>query len=178
MKMALLTPCLLLPTIILSLLIPHSCSADETQKLIIQICSRTYDFGYCKSVFNQHLYTPTMDAQGLTQIAVTQTLISATNTLRFILKTIDSEKSVELKNIYKICEVGYENLVNEFTDASFDFAKRDYESMLFNVGKCDRFVSDCQYVLGNQASDQLSTQNNQNRVLVQMSLFSGQLIGN
>ncbi|GFQ06279.1 hypothetical protein PHJA_002771900 [Phtheirospermum japonicum] len=163
-----------LPIAILFLLTPRS--FGDTQSLIVKICHQTSDFGFCQNTFNKHLFNPETDTKGLSQIAVTQTLIHATNTKIFISKAIRSEKDVELQNLYKICEVGYENLVGQFTDANFAFGRGDIRSMLFYVGKCERFVTDCQYVMGNQAP-QLDVQNAQNRVLVQMSLFSGQLIG-
>ncbi|GER54136.1 invertase/pectin methylesterase inhibitor family protein [Striga asiatica] len=124
----------------------------------------------------EHLYAPKADAKGLTQIAVSQTIIHATDTLRLISTLMDSEKNVQVKNLYMICEVAYENLVNEFSDASLALAEGDYRSVLFYVGKCDRFVTDCRDVIGKKRAPQLRDQNSQNRVLVQMSLFSGELI--
>ncbi|KAK6153804.1 hypothetical protein DH2020_013443 [Rehmannia glutinosa] len=153
-------------------------TAVDTQSLITKICRGTNDFVFCNNVFEKHLYTPTTDIKGLTQIAITQTTIYATNTRIFISKAIAAEKNKELQNLYRICLTGYELLLGQFVDANLNFAKGDYRSMLFNIGKCERFVSDCQNVLGgSRAPPQLGTQNNQNRVLVQMSRLSGELIG-
>ncbi|KAI3463497.1 hypothetical protein Pfo_020160 [Paulownia fortunei] len=169
--------CPLMPMVmVLFLMIPHSLSGGDTQALINQICRATDDFYFCRDVFNKHLYTPTTDIKGLTQIAITQTLIYTTNTHIFIAKAKAAEKNKDIQNLYKICEIGYGILLDQFTDANLDFAKGDYRSMIFHVSKCERFVSDCQFVLGSKVP-QLSHQNLQNRVLVRMSLVSGQLIG-
>ncbi|CAA0811218.1 Unknown protein [Striga hermonthica] len=139
----------LLPIATIFLFIPFN--SGDTQSLIGQICRQTSDSSFCRSFFNQHLYTPNTDIKGLAQIAVTQTLIYATNTKIFILKAIESEKDPELKSFYTICKEGYGNLVNEFTSANFDFGKGDYDCMVFHVRNCERFVTDCQNVLGNRA---------------------------
>ncbi|KAL3617684.1 hypothetical protein CASFOL_038005 [Castilleja foliolosa] len=110
-------------------------------------------------------------------IAITQTLIEATNAQIFISRAIQSEKDVQLQNLYRICESRFGNLVRLFTDANFAFGRGDYRSMLFYVGKCEILVTDCdQYVMENKVP-QFGVQNSQNRVFVQMSVFSGQLIG-
>ncbi|GER54131.1 plant invertase/pectin methylesterase inhibitor [Striga asiatica] len=168
---------LLFPTVIVFLLIPHCLSVDsDTQELINTICRSTFDYGYCVNVFKNNLYTPTTDIRGLTYIAITQSFVHAKGTLKFVVGLIDSGKNVEWRDLYKICEVTYENMVKEFTDASFAFVREDYRSMLFYIGKCDRFVSDCQSVMGNRVPE-LTDQNLYNRELIQMSISSGQLIG-
>ncbi|KAG8388193.1 hypothetical protein BUALT_Bualt02G0100300 [Buddleja alternifolia] len=147
------TICSLMAMLVLFLLIPHS--SGDTQGLIIQICRQTDDFYFCRDVFNKHLFTRTTDIVGLTQIAVTQSLIYASNTRILISRSEANEKNKNKQNLYKICESGYEILVNEFTDANFAFARRDYSTVIFDVEKCPRFVNDCQSVLGSQGRGKL-----------------------
>ncbi|KAL3617685.1 hypothetical protein CASFOL_038006 [Castilleja foliolosa] len=164
-------PHYLLPITILFLLTPRS----YAQTLINRICLQTSDYWFCQETFNKHIYTPGMGIKGLTQIAITQTLIEATDTKIFISRAMQSEKNVELQNLYKQCETGYGDLVDLFTDAKFDFAREDYRNMLNDVGICERFVTDCQNVMNNKVP-QLSVRNAHNRVLVQMSIISGQIL--
>ncbi|KAL7105900.1 hypothetical protein ACP275_07G075700 [Erythranthe tilingii] len=161
--------------VFLFLCIFPSSSVGDTQALITKICLQTDNFSFCRGVFVAHLYTPQLDIKGLTQIALTQTLAYASNTRTFIERAKDAERDPNTKNLYKICESGYGILLDQFSNANLDFAKGDYKSMNFLVGKCERFVNDCQNVLGSSVP-QLSKQNLENRVLVKMSLVSGQLI--
>ncbi|CAA0806831.1 Unknown protein [Striga hermonthica] len=141
----------LLPSAILFLLIPHSLGLNDSQKLLVnKICSRTINYRYCVDFFNEHSYGPTTGIKGFTHIAILQTIINATNTLKFIVKRIESERNEVLKNLYKICEVGYENLVNQMRDAHVAFGKEDYRNMIFDIENCDRFVNDCESVMDNQ----------------------------
>ncbi|GER54132.1 invertase/pectin methylesterase inhibitor family protein [Striga asiatica] len=118
---------LLFPIVIVFLFIPHCLSIDRnTQELIDKVCRSTFDYGYCANVFKKNLYTPHTDIRGLAEIAITESLIHATDTLKFVVGLIDSGRNVELLDLYKICEVTYENMVHEFTDASFAFARGDY----------------------------------------------------
>ncbi|KAI3455169.1 hypothetical protein Pfo_011832 [Paulownia fortunei] len=161
---------------VLLVLIPHSTSDGATQALINQICRETDDFNFCRDVFNKHLYRDVTDIKGLTQIALTQTLIYATDTRIFIQKSEAKETNKNIKNLYKICETGYGIVMDEFEDASLAFAIGDYRSVVFDVEKCDRFVSDCQFVLGSKVAP-LSVKNLHAKVLIRMALVSAGLIG-
>lgn len=151
-------------------------SVGDTQGLINQICRGTDNFNFCHDIFEKYLYTPNLDIKGLTQIAVTQSLTYCSNTRIFIQKAEASEPDKELRSLYKICEAGYGVVLGQLVSANLDFAKGDYKSMILNVHKCEKFINDCESGVGSRVA-QLSQQNLQNRVLVQMSLISGQLIG-
>ncbi|XP_075515585.1 cell wall / vacuolar inhibitor of fructosidase 2-like [Primulina tabacum] len=155
------------------LLLQHS--SGDTQGLIRKICQGTDDFKYCVHVFNKNLYSPTLDIKGLCQIAITQTLSYATDTRIFISKVKQEQKNTTTKNLLVVCEEGYGLLGDEFVNANLAFGRGDYRNMLFYEDKCDRFVSDCQFVIGSRVSN-LDVMNAHMRVLVRMSQVSGELI--
>lgn len=170
--------CLLMSTVVLFLLmIPHSVSTDGgTQARINQVCRATEDFSFCRDVFNKYLYNDVTDFKGLTQIALTQTLEYASDTRIFIQRSEQNAKNINIRNLFKICDIGYGILMNQFEDANLAFASGDYRSMMFDIEKCDRFVNDCQFVLGTKVSE-LHEKNSHTKVLVRMSVVSGGLIG-
>ncbi|XP_057793301.1 uncharacterized protein LOC131009919 [Salvia miltiorrhiza] len=157
-----------------------SCAVDRkdpnTQTRINHICSQTSDYNLCQIILNKNLYTPIQDFKGLTQICLAQTIIYTSDTQIFIRNSERNETSQTQRDLYKICESGYGILLNQFTDATFAFGKGDYKSMLFDIEKSERFVNDCENVLGNKIT-QLHDRNVHTRVLIQMSNASGNLIG-
>ncbi|KAK4436744.1 hypothetical protein Salat_0008300 [Sesamum alatum] len=165
--------CLISMTVVFFLLIiPHAMGDGATQARINFICKQTDDINYCKGVFNAHLPGDVVDVKGLTQIALTQTLIYASDTQIFIRRLEAGNNSTEIKNLLKICEVGYGIIVDEFGNANLDFAKGDYRSMLFDVEKCERFVNDCINVISGRVPE-LKVKNLHSKVLVRMSFISG-----
>ncbi|GER54129.1 plant invertase/pectin methylesterase inhibitor [Striga asiatica] len=168
---------LLLPIAILFLLLPHSWSVDiRTQQLIGDICRRTYNYGYCIDVFYKNLYKPTMDIKGLTEIAVTQSLLHTSDTLKFIVKSLDSERRSDIRDVYNFCRTSYNSGLSKLTDALLAFAKGDYKNMPILLLQGDRSLSNCQAFADNRVP-RLADENGKNRELIQMSLVSGQLIG-
>lgn len=147
-----------------------------TQVRINHICSQTRDYNLCQIILNKNLYTPVQDFVGLTQICLAQTLLYTSDTIIFIKKSERNETSTTQRDLFKICDAGYGILLNQFTDASLAFGKRDYNSMLFDIGNSERFVNDCENVLGNKLTD-LHNKNMHTKVLIQMSNASGNLIG-
>ncbi|KZV35584.1 hypothetical protein F511_32750 [Dorcoceras hygrometricum] len=105
------------------------------------------------------------------QVSVTQTLVYGTNTQIFVTKAKDNAGDNSTRDLYMICELRYDALLDAFEDASFAFAKRDYKSMLYQEGKCSRFVYDCQRVIGYSVPE-LSNMSSQMRVLISMSLIT------
>ncbi|KAL2242811.1 UNVERIFIED_CONTAM: hypothetical protein Sindi_0399100 [Sesamum indicum] len=142
-----------------------------TQARIDDICRETDDFNYCRRVFNAHLPGDVVGIRGLTQIALTQTLIYASDTQILIRRLEARNNSSELKNLLKICEVGYGIIVDRFGTASLDFAKGDYGSVVFEVENCERFVTDCIFVLAGRVPE-MKVKNSQAKVLVRMSVVS------
>ncbi|KAL0417068.1 UNVERIFIED_CONTAM: hypothetical protein Slati_3538700 [Sesamum latifolium] len=166
------TLCCLISMTLLFLSIPHCMGDGGTRARIDNICRQTDDFYLCQDFFNKHLPGDVVDLRGLTQIALTQTLIYASDTQMQIRKLEASNSSnTELKNLLKICEVGYGIIVDEFGNANLDFAKGDYGSMVFEVGKCERFVNDCTNVLAGRVP-LMKVRNWQAKVLVRMSFVS------
>ncbi|KAL0342235.1 UNVERIFIED_CONTAM: hypothetical protein Scaly_1886100 [Sesamum calycinum] len=156
----------------LFLSIPRSAGDGATQARIDDICRETDDFNYCRGVFNGHLPGDVVGIRGLTQIALTQTLIYASDTQIFIRRLEASRNgSSELHNLLKICEVGYGTIVDGFGTANLDFAKGDYGSVVFEVGKCERFVNDCIFVLAGRLPE-MKVKNLHAKVLVRMSVVS------
>ncbi|KAL3617683.1 hypothetical protein CASFOL_038004 [Castilleja foliolosa] len=169
----------LLQLAILILFVPHSLSYHEnTQALIFKICTHTYNFNLCNNIFTRYLRNPTTDIIGLTEIAIFQTLKHASNTRTHISVAARTETNALMKNQYKICESYYRSFVDEYKDASLDFQRGDYSSMLIHVGKCFGFVNDSSSVLTKLGNARLFDQNADNTVLVQMSLFCGYYITN
>ncbi|KAL2242813.1 UNVERIFIED_CONTAM: hypothetical protein Sindi_0399300 [Sesamum indicum] len=165
------TLCCLISMTVLFLSIPHSMGDNATRARIDIICRQTDDFKYCRDFFYRHLPGDVVDLKGLTQIALTQTLIYASDTQILIRRLEARNSSSELKNLLKICEVGYGIIVDEFGTASLDFAKGDYGSVVFEVGKCERFVTDCIFVLAGRVPE-MKVKNSQAKVLVRMSFVS------
>ncbi|KAL0354950.1 UNVERIFIED_CONTAM: hypothetical protein Sradi_3941900 [Sesamum radiatum] len=157
---------------VLFLSIPRSVGDGATQARIDDICRETDDFNYCRGVFNGHLPGDVVDVRGLTQIALRQTLIYASDT-QILIRRLEASRngSTELHNLLKICEVGYGIIVDEFGTASLDFAKGDYGSVVFEVEKCERYVTDCILVLAGRVPE-MKVRNLQAKVLVRMSFVS------
>ncbi|KAK4436743.1 hypothetical protein Salat_0008200 [Sesamum alatum] len=171
------TLCCLISMVVLFLWIPYAMGDGATQARINAICRQTDDFNYCRGVFNGHLPGDVVDVKGLTQIAIRQTLIYASDT-QIVIKRLEARNnSSELKNLLKICEVGYGIIVDQFGTANLDFAKGDYRSMLFDVEKCPRYVNDCIFVLSGRVPE-LKVKNSQALVLVRMSIVSGTELNN
>ncbi|KAG8379592.1 hypothetical protein BUALT_Bualt07G0104900 [Buddleja alternifolia] len=163
----------LMPMVILFLLIPHS--MGDTQALINNICRQTDDFKFCRYVFSKHV-NPNTNPIGLTRIALSVTLQYASSTLTFLQRSQAAEKDKNVKNLFTICEEGYQELINEFKDANSALARSDYSSAVFDVEKCDRFVNDCESVLGSTVA-KLSVKNSHAGVLVKMAFVSSGLLG-
>ncbi|XP_073041791.1 uncharacterized protein [Primulina eburnea] len=150
-------------------------SLSSTQELVERICRSTENYGFCAGVFNKNANDPNADITRLCEIAVEQTLVHGTDARIFVTESKNRAKDKITHDLYVICETAYGFLLNEFEDASLAFAKRDYNSMLFNEEKCNRFVADCQKVIGYRVAP-LSTMNNQMRVLISMSLITTSMI--
>lgn len=165
---------------ILVIFVSVSCKVDRkdpaTQVRINHICSLTSDYNLCQIILNKNLYTPIADFKLLTQICLAQTIIYTTDTITYIKRAEREEKSQTQRDLFQICDSGYGILVGQFSDASFDFGKGDYKSMLFDIERSERFVNDCENVLGNKLTE-LHDKNIHTRVLIQMSNASGSLIG-
>ncbi|KZV49257.1 hypothetical protein F511_40580 [Dorcoceras hygrometricum] len=155
--------------VVLSLSIRPSLST--TQDLINKICYSTENHGFCAGIFQNNTNNPNTDIARLCQISVTQTMEYATNTNIFVTKARDNARDNTTRDFYTVCEVRYEALLDEFEEANLALAKRDYRSMLSHEGKCDKFVSDCQQIIGNRVPE-LSKMNTQVRVLISMSLIT------
>lgn len=169
--------CCLVSTVVLFLSL--SCSAKwdfETQSRINHICSQTADYYLCRNIFNAHLYNNVSDFTALTQVALAQTLVYSSDTIVVIKRLQRAEKSQTQRDLFEICKTGYGLLQNQFVDASFDFAKSDIKSMLFDIQNCERFVNDCDKILGNKITE-MHDKNLHMKVLVQMSNVAGGLIG-
>ncbi|KAK2982845.1 hypothetical protein RJ640_021335 [Escallonia rubra] len=159
---------LLAPVILFNLVRP-SLKDEATQALIKKLCHQTADYAYCSDVFNQHLPSPTTNVVGLTQVAVSQSLLHASNTSILIHKLMGAETEETKRDIYRICQEGYSVVMDLFVQADLSLAKRDYKDMVDGVSKSQRPVNDC----GSKAQidGQLSEMNRQMGVLVNMALF-------
>ncbi|KAL1533234.1 hypothetical protein AAHA92_33148 [Salvia divinorum] len=165
---------------ILVFFVSVSCNVDRkdpaTQVRINHICSQTSDYNLCQIILNKNLYTPIADFKILTQICLAQTTIYTSDTIIFIKTSERNEKDKTQRDLFQICDSGYGILLNQFSDASFAFGKGDYKSMLFDIEKSERFVNDCENVLGYKLTE-LHNKNTHTKVLIQMSNASGNLIG-
>lgn len=169
--------CCLMSMVVLFLSL--SCSAKwdfKTQSRINHICSQTIDYYLCRNIFNAHLYNNISDFTALTQVALAQTLIYSSDTIVVINRLERNETDQTQRDLFEICKTGYGLLQNQFVDAFFDFAKNNIRSMLFDIQNCERFVTDCEKVLGNKITE-MHDKNKHMRVLVEMSNVSGGLIG-
>ncbi|KAL7099492.1 hypothetical protein ACP275_09G087400 [Erythranthe tilingii] len=168
----------LISTAIILVLIQRSSSAPDatTQALINNICGQTDNFKDCQRSFYGDLYSDTMDAKGLTQVALALTLESASDTRIYLQKAQSDEKRQDVKNLYRICITQYLSLISNFENASLAFAEEEYKLMISDIEPCERFVNSCQLVMGTKVAD-LGAKNLHTKVLVRMSLISGRLIG-
>lgn len=171
------TFCCLVSMVVLFLSVSCSAKLDfKTQSRINHICHETDDYFTCRDILNTHLLNNVSDFKALTQIAIAQTLIYTSNTIIDIKKFQRNETEQTQRDLFEICSTGYGLLQNQFVDASFDFAKNDIKSMLFDIENCERFVNDCEKVLGNKVTE-MHAKNRHMRLLVRMSNASGGLIG-
>lgn len=147
-----------------------------TLSRINHVCAKSYDYYLCEDIFHQHLFTNITDFRGLTQIAIAQTLLFSSDTLISYQKSQRAEPDKTTRDLYAVCIEGYQVLLNQFEDAFLQFGKEDFKSMLFDMSGCERFVNDCDSVLGTKIAD-VKNKNHKTRVLVKMSNVSGELIG-
>ncbi|KAH6835098.1 hypothetical protein C2S53_012613 [Perilla frutescens var. hirtella] len=169
------TLCFLVSVVVLFLSISPSVSVDRidpaTQSRINHVCQKSYDYYLCRDIFNNNLHSNVTDFKGLTQIALSRTLIYTSDTFIFIKRSESSETNTTQRDLYKICDAGYGLLLNQFQEASLEFAKNDIRSMLFDISNCERFVNDCESVLGFKVPA-LHDKNYHTKVLVKMSNVS------
>ncbi|CAA0811216.1 Unknown protein, partial [Striga hermonthica] len=78
------------------------------------------------------------------------TLLHTSDTLKFISKSLDSERRAEIRYVYDFCRLSYSSGVSELIEALLAFAKGDYRNMLILLGTGDRFLSKCQVVNANR----------------------------
>ena len=153
---------------------PSSCKSP-TDDLISKICSQTADVRFCNDIFYKHLPNPNANAVALTQITVTQSTLAASDISVLIDRLINSEPNKTVQDIFRICQAGYEVILNQFEMASMSFAQEDYKSVAFYESKAVRPANDC----GNNVKKylQLTFKNNQMKVLIQMAIVTVNLIG-
>ncbi|EPS61774.1 hypothetical protein M569_13020 [Genlisea aurea] len=149
-------------------------SATTTQERINRVCRETSDFYTCSSIFRQHLYSSYADMKLLTQIALSETLIESTNTLRYVQTAQDEEKDQNRKNLYEVCKEGYNALIGEFGSATLDLAKQDYFQLRNDIQNSERFVRDCNNVIGSDI--QIYRRSKRNGLLVRMAIVSSGFI--
>ncbi|XP_021898914.1 uncharacterized protein LOC110815425 [Carica papaya] len=87
------------------------CADERTQKLIDSICRSMEEYGFCNRTFNDNLNGPSATIFDLTWITLDQSLNNATNTLHFVLQTLQHTTDPSARIALEICERDFENML-------------------------------------------------------------------
>ncbi|KAE8710549.1 40S ribosomal protein S27 [Hibiscus syriacus] len=132
--------CFVLLTFLSSSIFTSSVLCDEaTQALIDKICRRMEEYAFCNDAFQQNLKGSTANITALTQIAVEQTLSSASDTHEFIVGLLKNATDPAEKNALITCENAYNNVITFFQQATTAFNQEDYKSQPFYIYKISHY---------------------------------------
>ncbi|XP_073294616.1 uncharacterized protein [Primulina huaijiensis] len=150
-------------------------SSSDTAALVNQICSQARSYGICHRFFWNRVNSPTTDIITLNHIALDESLslIESTHKLVQMLKAREHDKNI--KNLYSICDSSYEILTDQLVSANSAFGAGDFRNMVFYTEQCDRFVSDCERIIGSQVA-RLSERNMKASVFISISLSAAEIL--
>lgn len=116
----------------------------------------------------------------MTLIALDQTTKNASNTHNIVVQLLSTVPDQPTKNALTACENAYNVITLSFQDASADFNRGDYDSMLKSEDIAPRAQASCEisFVTPPSPADPLKEINRQMRILVAMAMVSGhELLG-
>lgn len=149
------------------------CADERTQKLIDSICRSMEEYGFCNRTFNDNLNGPSATIFDLTWITLDQSLNNATNTLHFVLQTLQHTTDPSARIALEICERGYIEVVDAFKFAVHFFIQKDFENMLRAEMITPRAQGRC--VSPDSVTD-LPERNREMRILLAMAIVAGNII--
>ncbi|XP_038993960.1 uncharacterized protein LOC120117832 [Hibiscus syriacus] len=168
--------CFVLLTFLSSSIFTSSVLCDEaTQALIDKICRRMEEYAFCNDAFQQNLKGSTANITALTQIAVEQTLSSASDTHEFIVGLLKNATDPAEKNALITCENAYNNVITFFQQATTAFNQEDYKSMLQAEQPAPRAQASCTTIFNTPPNppNPVGERNTHTRILIAMSVVAG-----